>query len=257
MSTAETATSPQQPEPSTQADDYSIAITNCNSISEAEITLRRGSLNIKYGPNGIGKSTIARALVLNASDDDALRHLLPFKYRQGAGDEAPAVVGAEEIKNVLVFDEQYVAQFVFQPDEVVANSFEIFINTPEYQEGIDELESIFENLKGIFLENEALDEVIASFTELRNASRSRDLAESQRPARVSRRSTWAASSQPSQNPSEVMSSSFGATTPGDGCRGSRKARAISSCPTTAPSARCPTLTRRPRSGSPRSTSLRP
>ena len=41
-----------------------------------------------------------------------------------------------------------VAQFVFQPDEVVTNSFEIFINTPEYQEGIDELESIFENLRG-------------------------------------------------------------------------------------------------------------
>ena len=148
MSSVETTTSPRQPEPSTQAGDYSIAITNCNNISEAEITLRREALNIKYGPNGIGKSTIARALVLNASDDGALRDLLPFKYRQGAGDEAPAVVGAEEIKNVLVLDDQYVAQFVFQPDEVVTNSFEIFINTPEYQEGIDELESIFEKLTG-------------------------------------------------------------------------------------------------------------
>jgi energy-coupling factor transporter ATP-binding protein EcfA2 len=169
VSSVETTPSSQQPEPSTQADDYSIAITNCNSISEAEITLRRESLNIKYGPNGIGKSTIARALVLNARDDDSLRDLLPFKYRQGAGDEAPAVVGAEEIKNVLVFDEHYVAQFVFQPDEVVKNSFEIFINTPEYQEGIEELEGIFEDLKKHFLENEALDQVIASFTELRNA----------------------------------------------------------------------------------------
>jgi hypothetical protein len=107
--------------------------------------------------------------VLNARDDDALRDLLPFKYRQGASDEAPAVVGAEEVKNVLVFDEHYVAQFVFQPDEVVKNSFEIFINTPEYQEGIEELEGIFEDLKKLFLENEALDEVIASFSELRNA----------------------------------------------------------------------------------------
>jgi energy-coupling factor transporter ATP-binding protein EcfA2 len=169
VSSEETDLSPQQPELSKQADDYSMAITNCNSITEAEITLRRDSLNIKYGPNGIGKSTIARALVLNARDDDALRDLLPFKYRQGAGDEAPAVVGAEEIKNVLVFDEHYVAQFVFQPDEVVKNSFEIFINTPEYQEGIEELEGIFEDLKKLFLENEALDEVIASFTELRNA----------------------------------------------------------------------------------------
>ncbi len=166
MASKGASTSPQQPE---QPNDYAVTITNCNSITEAEITLRRESLNIKYGPNGIGKSTIARALVLNARDDDALRDLLPFKYRRGAGDEAPAVVGAEEIKNVLVFDEHYVAQFVFQPDEVVKNSFEIFINTPEYQEGIEELEGIFEDLKKLFLENEALDQVIASFTELRNA----------------------------------------------------------------------------------------
>ena len=162
-------TSPQQLP--TQSSDYAITIKDCNSITEAQITLRRGSLNIKYGPNGIGKSTIAHALALNAQGEDALRDLLPFKYRQsGSGSgKAPAVVGADEIKNVLVFDEHYVSQFVFQPDEVVKNSFEIFISTPEYQAGIEELEEIFEGLKRLFLENEALDDVIASFTELRNA----------------------------------------------------------------------------------------
>jgi ABC-type cobalamin/Fe3+-siderophores transport system ATPase subunit len=66
VSSEETNPSPQQPELYKQAGDYAIAITNCNSITEAEITLRRDSLNIKYGPNGIGKSTIARASVLNA-----------------------------------------------------------------------------------------------------------------------------------------------------------------------------------------------
>lgn len=153
----------------TQLSDYAITITDCNSITEARITLRRESLNIKYGPNGIGKSTIARALVLNAKGEGALQDLLPFKFRQGDSGKTPAVVGADEIKNVLVFDEHYVSQFVFQPDEVVKNSFEIFIQTPEYQEGIEELEAIFEDLKKVFLENEALDAVIASFTELRNA----------------------------------------------------------------------------------------
>lgn len=160
-------TSPQQPP--THFSDYAITIKDCNSITEAQITLRRGSLNIKYGPNGIGKSTIAHALVLNAQGDGALQDLLPFKYRQGDSGNAPAVVGADEIKNVLVFDEHYVSQFVFQPDEVVKNSFEIFIKTPEYETGIQELEAIFEGLKKVFLENEALDAVIASFTEVRNA----------------------------------------------------------------------------------------
>lgn len=166
----ETAQTPSpQPEMPTQSSDYAITLTDCNSITEAQITLRPKSLNIKYGPNGIGKSTIARALVLNAQGEDALQGLLPFKYRHGDTGKAPAVVGAREIKNVLVFDEHYVSQFVFQPDEVVKNSFEIFIKTPEYQTGIEELEAIFEDLKKVFLENEALDDVIASFTELRNA----------------------------------------------------------------------------------------
>jgi energy-coupling factor transporter ATP-binding protein EcfA2 len=162
-------TPPQQSGRPTQSSDYYITITDCNSITKAQISLRRESLNIKYGPNGIGKSTIANALVLNAEGEDALRDLLPFKYRRGDSGKTPAVVGADEIKNVLVFDEYYVSQFVFQPDEVVKNSFEIFINTPEYQAGIEELEVIFEDLKKVFLENEALDDVIASFTELRNA----------------------------------------------------------------------------------------
>ncbi|MCA1835204.1 MAG: AAA family ATPase, partial [Actinobacteria bacterium] len=149
--------------------EYVIAIRDCNSIAEAHISLRRSSLNIKYGPNGIGKSTIARALVLNAEGDDALQELLPFKYRHDDEQRSPSVVGADDIKMVLVFDETYVSQFVFQPDEVVKNSFEIFINTPEYRAGIADIESIFEKLKQVFLDNRALDDVIAAFTELSNA----------------------------------------------------------------------------------------
>lgn len=38
--------------------DYEITIENCNSIDKAKIEIKRGVLNIKYGPNGLGKSTI-------------------------------------------------------------------------------------------------------------------------------------------------------------------------------------------------------
>ncbi|TIC86373.1 AAA family ATPase [Nocardioides sp. GY 10127] len=160
---------PLAQQPSPQSHDFVISIRNCNSIAEADITLRRGALNIKYGPNGIGKSTIARALVLNTRGKDALQELLPFKHRLANRGIEPTVVGAEDIETVLVFDETYVSQFVFQPDEVVKDSFEIFINTPEYRAGVEELEAIFDDLKRMFVENETLDEVIAGFTELRNA----------------------------------------------------------------------------------------
>lgn len=163
----ETHTPP--PAPTDTSREYSITITNCNSISDAQISLKRDSLNIKYGPNGIGKSTIARSLQSQTQGEDALRELLPFKFREIKSDEAPSVKGADEIKKVLVFDERYVSQFVFQPDEVVKDSFEIFINTPEYRKGAEELEAIFEQLKEVFVHNDALDDVISAFTELRNA----------------------------------------------------------------------------------------
>jgi energy-coupling factor transporter ATP-binding protein EcfA2 len=151
------------------AADYAIVIKDCNSIVEALILLRRSSLNIKYGPNGIGKSTIARALELNAQGNDALDELLPFKYRQEEDPPSPSVVGGQEIENVLVFNETYVSQFVFQADEVVKDSFEIFINTDEYREGLAQIEAIFEKLKRLFLENAALDDIITRLAELRDA----------------------------------------------------------------------------------------
>lgn len=153
----------------TSGNDYNISIENCNSIVDAKIVIKRESLNIKYGPNGVGKSTIAHALLFNSEGADALHELTPFKYRGAQQTIEPSVAGADDIKKVLVFDEHYVAQFVFQPDEVVKNSFEIFIKTPEYEQGLKELDKIFENLTRIFIENEELDDVIASFTSLRDA----------------------------------------------------------------------------------------
>lgn len=113
----------------TSSDDFRVTIQNCNSISQAQITLRRSALNIKYGANGIGKSTIARSLALGSGEEGALDELIPFKYRNGNSEISPKVSGADSINEVLVFDDKYVSQFVFQRDEVLKDSFEIFINT--------------------------------------------------------------------------------------------------------------------------------
>jgi len=144
--------------------DYDITIRHCNSIDEAQIALRRGALNIKYGPNGIGKSTIARALTLRAADGDQLSEkLTPFKYRDKEGPR-PSVHGADDIMNVMTFNDDYVSKFVFRPNEVLENSFEIFINTEEYRAGIAEIDEVFESLRSTFSEGVELNEAILHFT---------------------------------------------------------------------------------------------
>ena len=107
--------------------DFQITIENCNSINQAEINIKKNSLNIKYGPNGLGKSTIAKAIVSQARDDGTLIGLMPFKNRDKDGAGQPKVSGVQDFNSAMVFDEDFVNQFAFQQDEVVKNSFDIFI----------------------------------------------------------------------------------------------------------------------------------
>jgi energy-coupling factor transporter ATP-binding protein EcfA2 len=149
--------------------DYEIKIENCNSIDRAAIRITKNSLNIKYGPNGLGKSTIAKAIVSQARNDGTLKTLLPFKHRGKAGASEPKVDGVQEVTSALVFDEAYVSQFAFQQDEVVKNSFDIFIKTPDYDAAMLEIENLFAGIKKAFADNAEIEQTTNDLKELRNA----------------------------------------------------------------------------------------
>jgi predicted ATP-binding protein involved in virulence len=87
-----------------------IQITNCNNIDSAEIDLAESKLNIKFAPNGTGKSTIAKAIEFAAKKgSSALSSLLPFKYRKANPDNLqPTVTGLEQVNNVMFFNDEYV-----------------------------------------------------------------------------------------------------------------------------------------------------
>jgi len=148
---------------------YDIKIENCNSIDCAEIQISKGSLNIKYGPNGLGKSTIARAIVSKAKSDDTLKLLTPFKYRGNSSAPEPTVTGIGDVTSTLVFDEDYVNQFAFQQDEVVKNSFDIFIKTPEYVATMEEIEKLFTGIKKAFADSPEIEQALKDLKELRDA----------------------------------------------------------------------------------------
>lgn len=154
---------------SLQADYFEVSIHNCNSIDDADIRLLKNSLNIKYGPNGVGKSTIARAIVGQIRKDGSLNRLTPFKYLDKPDGKAPLVTGVDELRSALVFDEDYVNQFVFQQDEVVKNSFNIFVRTPEYLSNEKAIEDLFSGIKQTFAENVQIEQTIQDLKDLRDA----------------------------------------------------------------------------------------
>lgn len=148
-----------------------IEIRHCNNIDFASIALVENKLNIKFAPNGSGKSSIAKALLLGKEDgQNRLSELMPFKLRkENPENKQPEINGVENLKSIMCFNEEYVSQFVFKPDELLSNSFDIFIRTDAYKQNEREIEELICNIKKLFSDNPELETLIATLREMGNA----------------------------------------------------------------------------------------
>ncbi|NRA78403.1 MULTISPECIES: hypothetical protein [unclassified Pseudoalteromonas] len=148
-----------------------IKINNCNSINTADISIALNKLNIKFAPNGTGKSTISKAILFASMNDEAdLASLLPFKLREDNPDNIqPEVIGVEPDFKVLCFNEEYVNKFTFQPDELVNNSFDIFIRTDSYKEKEEEIQGFIQEVRVQFDNSPDLDAFLTHLQELSSA----------------------------------------------------------------------------------------
>ncbi|WP_100065789.1 S24 family peptidase [Miniphocaeibacter massiliensis] len=135
-----------------------IIIKNCNNIDYGEVKIAKNKLNIFYAINGTGKSTIAKAIM------NKIESLCPFKYMDSINKEnKPDVEGNKNIGKIDIFDEDFVSQFLFQPDELVKDSFDIFINSNEYKNQFKKIEKLVKDAKEIFENDSDLNNLIANF----------------------------------------------------------------------------------------------
>lgn len=148
--------------------EHTILIEHCNSVDKADFKIVSGCLNIKYGPNGVGKSTLAKALAL-FTKGESLQPLLPFKHRASATPPLPSIAGADAFSSICVFNEEYVSQFVFQQNEVVRNSFDIFVKTADYDQAMEDLNVLLQGVRKAFSANEGIDQALKDLSELKDA----------------------------------------------------------------------------------------
>jgi hypothetical protein len=144
-----------------------LTITYCNNIDAATIAIEEGRLNIKYALNGTGKSTVARAIELLLRGDGGLKELTPFKLVGSANEEyLPRVDGLAGMSSCAVFNEAYINQFAFQPDEILADSFNVFVRSPDYDKHLVEIEALTASIHATFKESEDIDRVIGELATL-------------------------------------------------------------------------------------------
>lgn len=120
-----------------------IKIQNCNNIISGEISICANKLNILFGRNGTGKSTIARAVYL-ASQGRPLTELAP--YGRLSEDTPPSIEGVEA-GEVAIFDDNYVSQYVYQPDTLIKDAFEVLIRSKEYDEAKKNIDDALAKIK--------------------------------------------------------------------------------------------------------------
>ena len=143
-------------------------INYCNSFDSAKLEVIDGKLNIVLAPNGTGKSTIAKAIELGlGGNQGSLEELMPFRYRESNPAQAmPSASRNGSINTVKYFNEKYVDQIVFRPDELVANSFDIFIRSPRYRELEAEIDKMLASIRQIIEDSQELERMISNLKEL-------------------------------------------------------------------------------------------
>jgi ABC-type dipeptide/oligopeptide/nickel transport system ATPase subunit len=146
-----------------------IVIDNCNNIDSGKVEITEGILNIKYAINGTGKTTLSRAICASIHDrnngTNELATLTPFK---AINDDSlvPSISGDEALSSFQVFDEAYINEFVFQPDELLKGSFDILIRDENYDAVMTEIEALVSEIKLHFTEDAEIEALINDFTEL-------------------------------------------------------------------------------------------
>ena len=144
-----------------------VNVLNCNNIKTANVSIIEGRLNIKYAINGTGKSTLSKAIVAaSTGDSNALSSLTPYQYIGDLDPEhAPSVHGLSPNLKTAVFDESYVDQYVFQEDELLKNSFEIFVKTKDYERRLNEINGLISSVRSLFDNNPELEDLINAVSE--------------------------------------------------------------------------------------------
>jgi len=140
-------------------DVITITINNCNNIANATIELNKNHLNIKFAPNGTGKSTIANAIFCD-STKKGLSELHSFGVK-----EDPFLSSSLPLEKVFIFNENFVNNIVFRESEVIEKSFEIFIKTPLYDERLKNVNLRLTGLKVDISKDEELISLLSTFSE--------------------------------------------------------------------------------------------
>ena len=123
-----------------------LEIKNCNNIQKGSIKIEENKLNIKYGLNGTGKSTISKAIKYYCESKDKIEDLKPFCYHDDPTIN-PIITVDGIIRAVKIYNTEYINQYLFrEATEIMENSFEVFVAPLDYKERCNNIDLLVKDI---------------------------------------------------------------------------------------------------------------
>ena len=128
----------------------SYVFENIGNLDKAEISLVAGKVNIKYGFNGIGKSTIVKGIrhIFGNPDEQANLNTILNSQRTGNPFVLPSSDMKADFDSILVYDRFYFEK-LFKQTDLLNNTYEFLINGSDYQTLLTPVINDIDRLKNI------------------------------------------------------------------------------------------------------------
>ena len=139
-------------------ENINIDFENIQSIKKGKVVLKNKAINIKYGYNGLGKSSIGKAIEYHINDSkEAFEFLRPYS------NEDPKIKMSNTFKKCSAFNKSYIENWLFKENKnIIAESYSIFYKNYDLKKKEDIVNVLLDNLYKS-LENTAINEFINKF----------------------------------------------------------------------------------------------
>lgn len=110
--------------------NFTIKLNNVGCIDDGTLSISENKLNIKYGPNGIGKSTVIKALKRKINNEQELKKIITSFYN--ANFEPQCVISDNSIQSLAVYDRNYFDKLFTKREDLLNDTYSFVIKDPNY-----------------------------------------------------------------------------------------------------------------------------
>lgn len=131
-----------------------VTITHCNNIEHVSLSIEPNKVNVLYGVNGTGKSTIAD-VINTSSNGQSLTQFTPY------GSTKRPAAKLNDIGSVFAFNERYLNESLYLDDgQLIRNGKEVFIETSGFMQARNRAQAMLGQTSEKFLHNEPLESLV-------------------------------------------------------------------------------------------------